>query len=214
VYRVSYGNDEAWRRMLRLIETKVKVALEEANVQKDLLARHQLVVMDDASKFDGAGHREVRRHFWEWAAEEFSRNISSQYRPLSDDEWAEVRDQDRGQEGLEGLAGARYTHCWMVDDICLESLDHMHWPVVKVVRKNWWSDYPENTPIRPDWEDGVTDDEEEYVGWMYAHVLEYVSTYGPLCEPDTWHDIYIRPPEINSQTDRRELPRFWRLKQC
>jgi hypothetical protein len=49
VYRVSYGNDEAWRRMRHLIVTEVTDALEKAYVRRDLLARHQLVVMDDAS---------------------------------------------------------------------------------------------------------------------------------------------------------------------
>jgi hypothetical protein len=81
-------------------------------------------------------------------------------------------------------------------------------PVIKVVRKHWWPCYPENEPIHPDWEDGVKDDETECVGWMYADVCLYVWTYGALCEPDTWHDIYIRPPEMDSQTDRNRLPGF------
>lgn len=45
---------------------------------------------------------------------------------MNDDQYTEELDYD---------VGTRYTHCLFVDDICLESLDRMIFPVVKIIRK-------------------------------------------------------------------------------
>jgi hypothetical protein len=62
VYRVAYGDeyDVAWRRMLELIGSAVREALLEVRDRPDLLQRHQLVVMDDRARFEGASSGAVR----------------------------------------------------------------------------------------------------------------------------------------------------------
>lgn len=87
--------------------------------------------------------------------------------------------------------GARYNFALFVDDICLESLDHMHSPVVKIMSKQWPTLTPEerNYEVYPGWEDGTTEIGEEDVGWMYMHVGEngsYMTSWNmPIFAPGT-----------------------------
>jgi valyl-tRNA synthetase len=213
VYRVAYGGagaDAAWRRMLDLIGAKVREDLEMMD-RLDLLPRHRLVVVDDRARFDGASPDRVREHFTEWAEEELRRNWREE--PVTDDEIARWYPTGR----LDQYAGTRYNFCLLVDDICLESLEKMSGPVVKLVRKDLALDEPElgvgedgDDGDDPGWEGGVTNGEFEDVGWMYMHLSEYVDVQNNLHEPDNWVDDYVRPPLMHWPDDFETAPGFWR----
>lgn len=51
-----------------------------------LLPRHQLVIMDDQNKFDGATSHEIRNHFNSWVADEFTRVLVKPEEFLKDPE--------------------------------------------------------------------------------------------------------------------------------
>lgn len=117
--------------------------------------------------------------------------------------------------GPEYLLGARLNFPLFVDDICLESLVHMDLPVVKILYKQWGNLSPgeRNYKIDPDWHDGVTEEEEEDVGWTYMSVVDYVDMYDRFewVYTGIWHDTYTRPPQMMDYYGYREmLPGFWR----
>lgn len=61
------------------------------------------------------------------------------------------------------------------------------------------------------WEDGVTDSEEEDVGWMCLPVADYVDCCNQLHDPEFWHDgYYVRPPLTFLNRDYASAPGFWR----
>jgi hypothetical protein len=101
-----------------------------------------------------------------------------------------------------------------VDDLCLESADHLGVtsPVVKLLRKNWESpflpqerDYAVQVPFHDDF----TEYEEEDVGWMYMPLQEYLHKYD-LLGKDDWDDQYARPPYIDGTEDESEFAGHWR----
>ena len=212
VYRVSYGDDGAWERMLAQINKGATEYLEELGHRQDMLARHRLVVMDDHSQFDGATPDQVREHFTKWAVDELKRNWREQ--PMPDDEFAKLETGD-GVDKYHSL-GARYNFCLLIDDICLESLDKMFSPVMKLVTRNWaageqdlegkgeeeWED--------PGYEGGVSNNEFEDVGWMYKDVSEYVDIQESLHDPSNWVDDYKRPPLRSWDDEYETAPGFWR----
>ncbi|KAI6081053.1 hypothetical protein F4821DRAFT_250102 [Hypoxylon rubiginosum] len=81
-------------------------------------------------------------------------------------------------------------------------------PVVKILRKKFPLSSLDDEEMTVDfneereesgcpvgfWEDGVTDHEEEDVGWMYMPVVEYFEYYNDLCDADHWYECYVRPP--------------------
>lgn len=96
---------------------------------KDLLDRHQLVVMDDREKFEGMNSAELRMHFSEWAMENSSHDCCPQ------------EDKTRAGRGILDLghsAGARYNFFLVIDAVCLESLEKRKGvePVVKLLAKD------------------------------------------------------------------------------
>ena len=114
---------------------------------------------------------------------------------------------------MEMGLGTRYNFCLFVDDICLESLDRMGLPVIKVlcrfsgVRGLDERDYV----VHPEYEDGETEEAEEDVGWMYTHVLDYCDRYVRLVEATDWYEEYCRPPWL-MWCDEDKFPGFWRKK--
>ncbi|KAJ5875525.1 uncharacterized protein N7473_012872 [Penicillium subrubescens] len=150
----------------QLIEDKIQEMFENENARgpeaADMLPYHQLIIKNDPKKFDGATSHEVRDHFNIWVAEQLPL-VSSSPRCLQQ----ELReDKPYHQPGPEYGFGARYNFALFVDDICLESLDHMHRPVVKIMSKQWPTLTPEerNYEVNPGWEDGTTEMGEEDVG--------------------------------------------------
>ncbi|KAJ6028307.1 hypothetical protein N7540_003883 [Penicillium herquei] len=113
--------------------------------------------------------------------------------------------------GPEFAFGTRLNYALFVDDICLESLVHMDMPVVKVLSKQWGNlslDERKYT-IHPEWHDGVTEIDEEDVGWMYINILDYVDVYDKLEMSHAlggWYTIYLRPPGMmdHSKNERSQ----------
>jgi hypothetical protein len=182
MYRCTYNDDKAWKRMLQLIQDEIQESFESEDNRGPegayLLPYHQLIINDDPKKFDRATSHEVRDHFNIWVAEQLPL-VSSSPSYLQQT----VReDKPYHQPGPEYLFGARYNFALFVDDICLESLDHMASPVVKIMSKQWENLTIEerNYEVYPGWEDGTTEMDEEDVGWMYMHVGEYAELYDKL----------------------------------
>lgn len=121
---------------------------------------------------------------------------------------------EEGWSDLTGHAyGTRYNYCLFVDDICLESLEHMMEPVLKLLERQWGHLEPAERGyiIHPEWEDGQTDEEEEDVGWTYMTVGDYVSTYAHLTSGSAlWLDYYARPPTMVDDCAGPLLPGSWR----
>lgn len=208
VYRGSYSDDAAWEHMLAQINENLKESLE-INDRQALLARHQLVVMNDRSQFDGATPDQVREHFSKWAVDELRLNWRDQ--PIPDDQVAEIEAGD----GMVYSAGTRYNFCLLVDDVCLESLAKMSSPVVKLVKKHWVPDEQdlgekEGEGDNPGWEEGVTNNEFEDMGWMYIYISDYMDIQNSLYEGDNWADDYIRPPLMRFESEFETAPGFWR----
>ncbi|KAG4222080.1 hypothetical protein PC116_g29445 [Phytophthora cactorum] len=189
VYRVCYDDDAAWQQMLARIEETVQWRLKLAG-RKDLLARHKFVIMEDPSKFSGMEPDEIREEFTEWAAEEHRRN------------WGGKHNKD------PYFSGARYNFCLVVDDLSLESLERRAIaPVIKILQKDFspWTEEEakEMGFIGEDgdsglpagfWEGGVTDSEEENVGWIYIPVVETVEN-----RVGYWRTVVEKSPGSNSK---------------
>lgn len=210
IYRCSYldNNNKTWERLLHEIEENVKETLEDKeHGRPDLLASYQPVIFDDKEKFDGATSHEIRDHFNGWVAGELPRIVTGS------DILQRLQENSSDNLGPEAVLGPQWNFCVFVDDICLESLDHMTFPVVKVLYKQWGPLEPHERDykIHPWWEDGVTEIDEEDVGWMYIDICSYVDLYNRLDESWKWHDVYLRPPYMIGLEDS-EFPAFWRSK--
>jgi hypothetical protein len=212
VYRVSYSDDAAWDRMLSVIREGIELSLALRPAQPDLSSRLELVVMDDQSKFDGAGPEKIREHFNSWSVDELQRNWRADREPATKDEIT----NSAGNAEYLFLAGSRYNFCFLVDDICLESLEKMATPVIKLVNGNWAPDSEQDDAEEDeedeklDWEGGETNAEYEDVGWMYVDADEYVTVQDELHQEDNWSEMYVRPPLMRFEDDFNEAPGFWR----
>jgi hypothetical protein len=219
LYRTAYGDEAAWRQIL----AQIKSDMERSVMGWDeIRARHQLVIMDDRSQFDGATIDQVRSHFRTWSLEELKRNW--RHPPMPEDVVAKI---EAGVPGEDDDAGVRYNFCLVVDDLCLESVERMKYsPVMKLVDKRWKSYDPDELPTTDEieedrnlgWEGGVTNSEYEAVGWMYIDTGGYVEIQDTLNKSWWWPDIYLRPPlmrvlgvgEPSALDGFGEMPGFWR----
>ncbi|KAG5957563.1 hypothetical protein E4U58_005859, partial [Claviceps cyperi] len=165
----------------------------------------------------GASIDQARRHFRSWIPE----NIKSRLRPEATDL------DDMTYKHLVNMT-PRYRYCLYVDDLCIESLDqdHIFCPVVKMLDRDWEPYTPEErreleesedfgvtgdgTTPAP-FHDGLTDDLEENVGWMYMPVTSYLDRYFTLVKWD-WLDVYVRPPYIDGTEDESSFMGYWRNK--
>ncbi|KNG44684.1 hypothetical protein DDE82_008795 [Stemphylium lycopersici] len=218
VYRVSYSDDAAWDRMLSELRENIESSLAlRRQAQPDVCSRHDLVVMDDASKFDGAGPDEIREHFESWAVDELQRNWDADRKPVATKDEI-ISGMSAGERNCYlSYAGTRYNFCWMVDDICLESLEKMTLPVVKLVEGGWAPENEQDEEAEEDeddekldWEGGETNNEFEDVGWMYVNVCKYINVQNQLLEDNYWPEFYVRPPLMHFESDFDQAPGFWR----
>ena len=209
--------------MVREIQAMVKPDPElpsrDTILEDRVLARHDLVLMDDRARFDGATSHELRDHFVSWVVEELPRRLHADEVERVD--WDAIRQNERYDEEdayddipnvYSGAYGARYDFCLFVDDICLESLDHMDPPVVKILRRDWGHLVPEKRgyAVYPGFEDGRTAEHCEDVGWMYIDLLSYMEYYVYFSEEHTfWDSEYSRPPTMMWKLEDRS-PGFWR----
>lgn len=215
VYRTTYADGAAWAHMRDALSGAAADALELHGRADALLPRLSHAFIEDRAALCGAGVADVRRRFTAWAAVELRRNWrrGGEAPPPTEEEARRA-----GVGGPGYFAGARYNYCLLVDEVCLESLDRMASPVVKLVRKHF-ADEGGRGGGRPGavahsgWEGGVTDSGEEDVGWMYLPVADYVDCCNQLHDPEFWHDgYYVRPPFTFLNRDFASAPGFWRRK--
>ncbi|UNI19586.1 hypothetical protein JDV02_005766 [Purpureocillium takamizusanense] len=217
VYRVAYGDDAAWDRMLQHLHESVE-SIQQEPVNQHLYPRHRFEIMDDKSQFDGATISQLRDDFSKWVLQEYRRNCKESERPSVEDSEADEEGRTHGYSG-----GARYNFFLVVDDICLESMDQACGAVVKAVQRTWSAERDEGGrysveeiqelgPIQDDsvWEGGLTESSLENVGWMYMETTDYVSSLESLSQPGNWEDEYLRPPQLRWQEDFDDAPGSWR----
>ena len=166
----------------------------------------KLTVIEDKSKFDGAGTSTIRQHFHEWCGEALNREQGPDEKIAS-----------RRQEPMPGYGSmaVRYRFCVQIDAASLRSIvyggDNKPW--VNLIRDDWKlkQDTAALSGDAPDYDEGdFTDDEdEEYppleanrdedVGWMMIHLSCLMPTfYSYLWDPNTWTVLYSRPPHVLS----------------
>ncbi|EGE00099.1 hypothetical protein TESG_07421 [Trichophyton tonsurans CBS 112818] len=208
VYRTSYSDEEAWQKMLNYLREDVMDFLKRYK-RMDLLPFHERIIMDDKAKFEGATSHDIRDHFATWVVDTVTPKLIT---ALSESEMKQLRDPYKEDPGPEWTMGARYNFCLFIDDICLESMEHMINPVVKMLAKNFGARRPEdrNYAVYPGWEDGETEESDEDVGWMYTWVMESVSNYDKMMETHEWYDEYRRPPGIWYSLGESDFPGHWR----
>lgn len=90
----------------------------------------------------------------------------------------------------------------------------MYLPVVKILDR-YWTDYlsPEerqSAVVYPGYHDGITDDWEEDVGWMYLTATEYVERYAQLHTDLGWDVPYVRAPYVTGFETEEGLVGAWR----
>lgn len=125
IYRCSYqNNDEAWERIISKIYDEVKSGLE-CEGRLDLLPSQDLVTFDDKAKFNGATSHEVRDHFSAWVGDQLPQIAAG----------PDKLQRLMAKESPADTLGPHYNFCLFVDDICMESLDHMQFPVVKLLSR-------------------------------------------------------------------------------
>ncbi|KAK2818428.1 hypothetical protein FQN49_007908, partial [Arthroderma sp. PD_2] len=173
----------------------------------DLLPYHEMTIMDDKARFDGATSHDIRDHFGNWVADTLKDKLVI---PPTELELQLIRQNYSADHAPEWSFGARYNFCIFTDDICLESLKHMTWPVIKLLGKPFGAREPRDRDyvVYPGWEDGDTDCEDEDVGWIYIEAMEYLTLYEMLVETHNWYNQYCRPPFMWNTTDRSRAPGY------
>ncbi|KAK4213997.1 hypothetical protein QBC37DRAFT_373519 [Rhypophila decipiens] len=216
IYRCSEGNQNqnqnqvAWDRLLEALRAKVQEDLL-FYMREDMLGFHDLHVIDDKALYGATSHQ-VRDHFRSWVPKNLEDRLGQDATNMDDDvDW------------VAATSTPRYEYCLFVDDICLESLDHpgVNSPVVKVLRKDWESPFAPDADggrnsttvtVAAPFHDGVTEYEEEDVGWMYMPLHDYLHKYDLLGKGD-WDDQYVRPPYIDGTEEESELVGHWRQQE-
>ncbi|KAG6033325.1 hypothetical protein E4U19_006662 [Claviceps sp. Clav32 group G5] len=219
IYRCCNASDEDWERMLHKIRSEVQpLDYDDTDdyFSRDLVPFHNLHPIDDPSLY-GASIDQVRGHFQSWISENIESRLRPQVTSLSYNRYIELV-----------YMTPRYKYCLYVDDLCIESLDqdHADCPVVKILDKDWEPYTPEQIKEIEEAEglgivgdgttpapflDGLTDDWEEDVGWMYMPVISYLDRYFALVKWD-WLDVYVRPPYIDWTEDESTFIGHWRNK--
>ncbi|EFQ97702.1 hypothetical protein MGYG_00741 [Nannizzia gypsea CBS 118893] len=213
VYRCSYNNEDAWQAILQQLRDKIARSLE-LEEREDLLPRHEMILMDDRAKFNGATSHDIRDHFTSWVSDTLPDILVTPptvVTPTTESE-RQLTPVNHPHSEQSSDFGTRYNFCLFADDICLESIEHMKAPVIKLLARDFGVRGPAERDyiIHPDYEDGETDNEEEDVGWMYLEVLDYVNVYDTLEEDDWWYELYRRPPLLPYDSIADQNPGFWR----
>ncbi|RDW83599.1 uncharacterized protein DSM5745_03925 [Aspergillus mulundensis] len=215
LFRCNYDDKYTsnWKRMVGLLDETVRRSLElEEPDRLDLLPTHQLSIIEDPVRLDGASSHVVRDAFTQWTEKELARILEH---PMP----------TKRTDGMQDIMGPRFNFCIFVDDICLESLDETPGrPVVKMLIRDWEKPAdpmdvlgPYKDPIYRlcddhGYEDGVSDDPGEDVGWMYIQVCNYVEYFNRFVLTPNWDVWYRRPPGLENWGSRVMLPGGWRKK--
>ncbi|KAL4795202.1 hypothetical protein BDV19DRAFT_363304 [Aspergillus venezuelensis] len=218
LYRCAYDAkyDNNWKRMLDLINSEVVDSLE-LEERMDLLSTHQLSIIEDPARFEGATSHQLREHFSKiWVPNEVTRIL----RDPSHRTCRVYGPDGVNDKPVDSYMGPRYTHCLFADEICLESLDETSTrPVIKALIVDWEQTAPEwyqrnSYKVCDDhgYEDGLTDYWAEDVGWMYIEVYRYVEWFDKFTEPWDWDLWYRRPPDLGFSSLPGMVPGEWRKK--
>ncbi|KAM0461429.1 hypothetical protein ACHAPV_004134 [Trichoderma viride] len=169
IYRCSQGHQSAWDRMLQTLRSDVQETLRYYS-REDLFQFHDLHVIDDKALYGATSHQ-VREHFQSWSA----KSLEDRLRPG-------VTDLEYELDWVFAKSTPRYKYCLFADDICLESMDQSgcDMPVVKILCKDWecpWSPEEMSRPVPAPYHDGVTEYDEEDVGWMYMPLNFYTERW-------------------------------------
>ncbi|PVH85899.1 hypothetical protein DL98DRAFT_393991, partial [Cadophora sp. DSE1049] len=152
----------------------------------------------------GASIDEVRAHFQTWVP----KSLESRLMP---DTTSTIKDLALRR----ATTAPRYEYCLLVDEISLESLDYP-FPgrslVVKLVCRDWEIDLTVEEKLQevpPPYHAGITEYDEEDVGWMYMSLDNYMEFYTDLQASD-WDDVYMRPPYLDGSEDETNMIGHWR----
>lgn len=125
VYRVAYGDDVAWRRMLELLQQAVE-SIQSKPINQHLFPSHRFEIIDDRSQLEGATIDQLHDKFSKWVMEEYRHNCKEDQRPSLEEFEADEQGQKYGYSG-----GARYNFFLVVD----EGVSRIHraemWPCGK-----------------------------------------------------------------------------------
>ncbi|KAL2076213.1 hypothetical protein VTL71DRAFT_1156 [Oculimacula yallundae] len=103
IYRCTYSDDVAWKKLLTLIKEEAQTHIEELGPGRNWLGSHlEWTVIEDPI-LDGASHDEVKMRFDKWADE----NV--------------VESERTSRNVLRWLP--RFNYCVVVDEKCLVSLE-------------------------------------------------------------------------------------------
>jgi hypothetical protein len=219
VYRAVYGkeSDEPWERMLSLlrdIAARPMPGSRPSPFFPTVLSdpQFELTVIEDEERFAGADSHTIRDAFREWVADDLPpRVLNPDAQGGIDSIRAMIRSNIIGDTYEYGsdeplppwwVAPPRWGFCFLVDDICLRSLNRADGfgDVVKMVNLRFHGGRCEN--IAEGWEDGETDDDQEDVGWMYVNAWNHRTWYVVLSDPSNWYDDvwYARPVKEENPT--------------
>lgn len=210
IFRCTYGDDEAWLQLLKLIREAVQESAEYYGAP-DLIHSFRLTVFEDPSVFVEASTALLRKRFREWRS---GRAIE------------EETDGTDGypivMEDVDGIHGtrSRYQFCVQVDEqslyssidrdtkapteakIASNSLIQGH---VNLINAEWelpdrqlWA---EEREMDPRVEDPLEEDEEPIeglklydAGWMKTSLWVFDVSAQTYLSDEKWRIHYVRPP--------------------
>ncbi|KAL4905036.1 hypothetical protein BDW74DRAFT_178046 [Aspergillus multicolor] len=192
--------------MLDLLQGPLPKILEDAG-RPELLPRHDMPVIEDL-KLNGATSHEVREHFKLWTEGELTRILKDPTK----------------RKGCMQRLNARGI---CVGDMPYPLLDDMPFhPVLKILVRDWEQPETAADVLAADseykacddhgYEDGISNDPDDDVGWMYMEAVEYVDYFNRFVGDLVWDVKYMRPPGLEGYDTFMfpdiKLPGWWRKK--
>lgn len=209
VYRVYYGNDEAWERFMYILNRTTENFLDDSLAKPHIAPLLKWTEMQNRTAFDGASKDEIREHFRTWIL---------------------TRSVERDGPGVEGnetlLRSPRYQACLYVDKEAMESASFtenysifkssgvhlkVKGRVILINSELFYDLWPHPEPTQEELDEIEEEGwaEEEYdpidgntgldVGWMYISLHFASIAYDTMSENmNTWSErwFYTRPPAV------------------
>ncbi|KAJ5506925.1 hypothetical protein N7453_005882 [Penicillium expansum] len=194
-YRTTHKDDEAWDMFKRTLNLSVRSIIKvdsRSELNKAMFDKLDFIFIEDKAKFDGASKEELRAHFQEWVADNFSaENPYADQKLLYDDEPV-----------------ARYRFFFEVDEDTMHTCGSQSSGHANFVDGFWSSSENRSVNIklaaqknhdRPQAQvnalEGCSD-----VGWMRMDMAFFMDPhfYAGMSSSvqDIWPFIYERPPAI------------------
>lgn len=209
VYRVYYGDDEAWERFMYILNRTTDDFLDDSLAKPHIAPLLEWTEMQNRTAFDGASKDEIREHFRTWIL---------------------TRSVERDGPGVEGnqiiMRSPRYQACLYVNKEAMESATLTEHPllwrptrpqievkgrVILINSELFYELWPHPEPTQEELDEIEEEEwaEEEYppidgntgldVGWMYISLHFASVAYDTMSENmDTWSErwFYRRPPAV------------------